>query len=234
MAGFSFKQFHVDHDLCGMKVGTDGVMLGAWVNCLGCQRALDVGTGSGLIALMLAQRSEADCQIDAVDIDSDACHQARLNFAQSRWSQRLHVRQADICQWQTEKRYDLIVSNPPYFPVGPEISCAKRQTARYADQLNGNELLAVGKQLLNANGMLAVVLPYEVGLQLAEHAISDDWHLARYCAVVTKPGQQPHRLLLELSRAPAAAEQSLLEVHAEDGGYSEQFIALTREFYLRM
>lgn len=127
--GFACKQFFVAHDRCAMKVGTDGVLLGGWAPCENARRILDIGTGSGLVALMLAQRSLPDTRIDAVDIDADAAAQAAENFLASPWSDRMQVFHQDIGEFTAacpESRYALIVSNPPYFALA--VAC--RDSAR--------------------------------------------------------------------------------------------------------
>ncbi len=120
--GFTFKQFFVAHDRCAMKVGTDGILLGAWAPVAGVKRILDIGTGSGLQALMLAQRTEEHVTIDAVELDPQAARQASENAADSPWADRIRVECADVLTWASEQtaRYDLIVSNPPYFTPGVE------------------------------------------------------------------------------------------------------------------
>ena len=217
-----------------MKVGTDGVLLGAWTQCDGATRMLDVGTGSGLIALMLAQRSKPECCIEAIDIDADASQQAADNFRLSPWAARLSARQLDVTQYSPEHRYDLIVSNPPYYISGPEIQCEKRAQARYAHCFSGEMLLQRSSNLLTQDGSIALVIPYEYGLQLLECLEINKLHLWRRCDILTRSERPPHRMLLQLSRQPLQASHTQLMLHAEQGGYSEQFITLTREFYLRM
>ena len=132
--GFTFKQFHVQHDRCAMKVGTDGVLLGCWTDVPAAGSVLDIGTGSGLIALMIAQRTNA--QIDAIDIASDAYEQACINFAQSPWNERLKAYIASIQEWQHEALYDLIISNPPYFNNSLKNPDKGRELARHTDSLS--------------------------------------------------------------------------------------------------
>ncbi len=138
--GFTFKQFFVAHDRCAMKVGTDGILLGAWAPVAGVKRILDIGTGSGLVALMLAQRTPEDVTIDAVELDAQAAEQASENVAASPWAHRIAVHAQDIVSWrgQAEQtaRYDLIVSNPPYYEPGVNGACSQRRT-RYRAQ-HGN------------------------------------------------------------------------------------------------
>ena len=217
-----------------MKVGTDGVLLGAWADCQSARQVLDVGTGSGLIALMLAQRTAPDCQIDGVDIDPGACQQAALNFQHSPWPQRLSVAQADLLNWQANTSYDLIVSNPPYFVPGPKISCQQRRQARYSEQLDAARLIAGVQGMLQPQGSVAMVLPYASGEQLLNSEQLCGMQLWRRCDVLTKPGHAPQRMLLQLTLEPRATEHQQLAIYAQPGQYSTQFIALTREFYLRM
>lgn len=131
--GFTFKQFFVAHDRCAMKVGTDGVLLGAWAPVIEAGRALDIGTGSGLVALMLAQRMHGAIAIDAVDLDPYACRQARDNFTASPWATSLCAVEGDICAYadRASRRYKSIVSNPPYFSTGPACATPARERARY-------------------------------------------------------------------------------------------------------
>jgi len=140
-SGFTFKQFHIDHDRCAMKVGTDGILLGAWAPVADARRVLDIGTGSGLIALMLAQRSTNDCRIDGVELDKDAAEQARDNVAASPWASRVTIIENAIQDYQAVP-YDLIVSNPPYFLAGQVFSDPARALARHTGALGPHALLA--------------------------------------------------------------------------------------------
>lgn len=130
--GFTFKQFFVAHDRCAMKVGTDGILLGAWAPVAGVKRCLDIGSGSGLLALMLAQRTDDSVMIDAVELESEAAAQAQENIAQSPWAERINIHTADIQQWITQQaaRFDLIISNPPYYQQG--LSVRRRNGNRRA------------------------------------------------------------------------------------------------------
>lgn len=141
--GFTFKQFFVAHDRCAMKVGTDGILLGAWAPVAGVKRCLDIGAGSGLLALMLAQRTSDSVIIDAVELESEAATQAQENVAQSPWLERINVHTADIQQWVTQQtaRFDLIISNPPYYEQGVECATPQREQARYTTSLDHQTLL---------------------------------------------------------------------------------------------
>lgn len=232
--GFTFKQFFVAHDRCAMKVGTDGVLLGAWAPVEEARRILDIGTGSGLIALMLAQRTSATCQIEAVELDPDAAAQAQENAAASPWADRIRVLATDIHEVMANAsaRYDLIVSNPPYFE--PAVACrdAARTQARYTDTLSHEALLACAAALLQEGGRFCVVLPYEIGERFVTRAAAAGWHLAQRLALRDRPGKPLHRVLLTLVRQPAAPQLGEMPLRDTDGHYSDAFRQLITDFYL--
>lgn len=170
--GFTFKQFFVAHDKCEMKVGTDGVLLGAWAPIENVKRALDIGTGSGLVALMLAQRANQIECIDGIELDEHAALQAIDNAQASQWCSLIHIYHCDIHHYaeQTQNKYDLIVSNPPYFE--PAIACRNdvREQARYTKTLTHEGLLDCAQSLITEEGLFCVVLPYTIGKQFIEIA----------------------------------------------------------------
>jgi tRNA1Val (adenine37-N6)-methyltransferase len=228
---FSFKQFTVRHDRCAMKVGTDGVLLGAWTDVTGVRRLLDVGTGTGLIALMLAQRN-AVAQIDAIDIDGDAVAQARENVLASPWSERIRVMEGDVCLYEGRAAYDLIVSNPPYFNA---LKCpdAQRHAARHTDSLSFRGLTAAASRLLTAEGRLAVVIPTDAVKDFLAAAAEADLFPIRRLQVATKPGALAKRTLMELARRVRAHEADTLVLEDAPGVRSAGYKALTAEFYIK-
>lgn len=232
--GFTFKQFFVAHDRCAMKVGTDGVLLGAWAPVENARRILDIGTGSGLIALMLAQRTSPDCTIDAVELDADAAEQARENAGASPWAERIRVQAEDIHQVARDNpaRYGLIVSNPPYFE--PAVACrdAARTQARYTGTLSHDALLACAAALLEEGGLFCVVLPYEIGERFITTAQAGGWHPARRVEIRDRPGKPLHRMLLALSRTPVTPATEALALRDEAGNYSAAFRQMITDFYL--
>ena len=202
-----------------MKVGTDGVLLGAWASTERCQRILDVGTGTGLIALMLAQRSTAI--LDAIDIDSDACLQAQENIAKSPFANRIQVYQTSLSEYMPDEniKYDLIVSNPPYF----------------IDSLKLPDLLRDSRKLLAPEGNIALVLPFEQRESLIDIAREESLSPSREAHVSPIPDAPPKRLLIELSATPVAKPKSShLTLEIERHRYSEEFTAIAKDFYLKM
>ncbi|MEX6157488.1 tRNA1(Val) (adenine(37)-N6)-methyltransferase [Providencia manganoxydans] len=233
--GFTFKQFFVGHDRCAMKVGTDGVLLGAWAPVQQAKRALDIGCGSGLIALMLAQRN-SQLLIDAVELDNAAAEQAQENFIESKWAGRLRVFAQDIVEFSAvnPQQYDLIVSNPPYFE--PSVSCSteQRDQARYTATLTHETLLDCAKQCLVADGVLCLVLPYEVGEKVEIMANKEGWFTAYRINIQDKSTTAFHRMLLGLKLSfvePNVSTLALKEVDSQV--YTEDFQQLIREFYLK-
>ena len=229
---FSFKRFTVHHDRCAMKVGTDGVLLGAWADVASSERLLDIGTGSGLIALMCAQRSNS--RITAIDIDGGAVEQAQINFSLSPWKDRLEVVQGDLCDFQPSGLYDVIVSNPPYFIDSLKCPDGQRTTARHTDALTPEQLLGNAYRMLHPQGHLSLVLPYEQSSGWIRLAENYGWFLTRHTAVITRIGLEPKRSLLEFRKQPATCLSGSFTIELERHVYTEEYIALTKEFYLKM
>lgn len=234
--GFRFKQFFVKHDKCAMKVGTDGVLLGAWTPSRSATSILDIGTGSGLIALMLAQRC-TEAQIEAIDIDADAVAQARENFAASPWAERLHAVQCALQEWQTAngKLYDCIVSNPPYFENSLKNPDAARCAARHTDTLPFSELIAVSAKLLAPEGTLAVIVPAEAEQELQALARQHGLQCTQRCYVHPKPERPAKRVLIAWQQAIREIREIRTEhltLEDEQVGRSIDYQHLTRDFYL--
>ncbi|MBA0035474.1 tRNA1(Val) (adenine(37)-N6)-methyltransferase [Pantoea sp. BIGb0393] len=232
--GFTFKQFFVAHDRCAMKVGTDGVLIGAWAPVADARRILDIGCGSGLIALMLAQRTSSQVQIDAVELEASAAQQAQENMQASPWADRITVYHQDIVSWseQCEKRYSLIVSNPPFFAPGMASGSIERDTARSTATLDHLTLLRCAAQLIEEEGLFCVVLPAEAGEALIALAEADGWHLRYRYDVAAYAQRPPNRVVLGFS--PTAGETLLerLAIRDEDKSYSADWLSLVKAFYL--
>lgn len=233
--GFRFKRFGVSHDGPAMKVGTDGVLLGAWCTVReGTERALDVGTGTGLIALMLAQRGEGwGMAVDAVEVDAGVAGQAEANVQSSPWSGRVRVINSPVQDFGGSG-YGLVVSNPPYFEeslLPPEPS---RMAARHTRLLTHDELAASAARLLAPDGIFAMVLPHAAGEDFIAICREAGLHLHRQTTVRTTPAAEPKRTLMEFGRETVAtiAEDTLV-VQTAPERYTAEYMALTRDFYLK-
>lgn len=231
-SGFAFKQFTVRQNLCAMKVGTDGVLLGAWTNCGKTNHILDVGTGTGLIALMLAQRSSA--QVDAIDLDKQAFIQAEENFRLSPFAGQLKVYHTPLQDYKPTGLYDLIVSNPPYFINSLRCPDAGRSMARHDDCLPLSELVSHSVRLLTPSGRLALVLPFDSLEYILQITRDHNLNLLRRTDVFPTPQSQAKRVLLEFTRGNHPAEHTNLVIEQARHQYTPEYIALTREFYLKM
>jgi tRNA1Val (adenine37-N6)-methyltransferase len=231
---FRFKQFTIRQHLCAMKVGTDGVLLGAWADAPGCRYILDVGTGSGLIALMLAQRY-SQAAVDAIDIDEGACRQAMENVEASPFADRVRVMHRSLSAYvqSTGRAYDLVVCNPPFFTQSLKSPDAGRNFARHADSLPLEELVKDAKCLLSPAGKLALILPSGRENELRAIAVSNSLNVVRATQVISKEGAEPKRLLAELSPDFSLPCRKDTLIIMSPSGYTQAYIQLTEEFYLR-
>ena len=219
-----------------MKVGTDGTLLGAWATAPeGQSRILDIGTGTGLIALMMAQRYP-EAQLSAVDIDSDAVAQARENVALSPFAARIAVSLCDIKDFEGEQLFDAIVSNPPFFPEEQSMGAPdrKRLLARQSNTLDVHKLVGSVCRLLKPEGRFSVIIPtFLYGMMVGETVMAG-LHLSRVCYVRTTPRKEPKRVLVEFSKLPVSQldkEEQVLEVSPRVR--STWYSHLTQDFYIR-
>ena len=244
---FRFKQFTVWHDRCAMKVGTDGVLLGAWagpgrpggMSGGSPQTVLDIGTGSGLVALMLAQRFP-EAQVTGIDSDAEAAAQARENFTGSPWQQRLraaHISLQEFCRGTAAaavtRRFDMIVSNPPFYDTTLTSPDPLRTAARHTGGLTHEELLLLSAGLLSDTGVFSLIVPSESEKSILRLADRSRLHLHRLTRVYSKPSSRPRRILASFGRQqlPQPLEDSLTLTDT-DGTRSPEHIRLTRDFYL--
>lgn len=229
MGEFRFKQFSVSNTLSAMKVGTDGVLLGAWASP-SSGVILDAGTGTGVIALMMAQRCP-DADIMGVDIDDSSVVEAAGNFKNSPWSSRLRALKADFRTF--DFKADLIITNPPFFINSLKSPQARRSDARHTDCLSQDELIDSALRVLSENGVLSLILPYSEGMKFISKCESSGLILKRRCRVFTREGDEPKRLMMEFSRnnsTPTQEEQLTIQ---NASGYTLQYKSLTKDFYLK-
>ncbi|MEH8016126.1 methyltransferase [Rheinheimera muenzenbergensis] len=233
-AGFQCKKFYVAHDQCAMKVGTDGLLLGAFAPLPPAGSAiLDIGAGSGLISLMLAQRSLGANLIDAVELDHAAATQAAQNVANSPWPSAVQLIRGDILTYRSDKRYRLIVSNPPFFQQALAAKDVRRQLARHNDSLPFAALLDKAAELLTDHGVFTLILPLTGAEQLITLATATGWHLAQRCEVRSTALKPAQRLLFSLGRQVQDTAHSSLIIQQADGSYTAEYKALLRDFYLK-
>lgn len=230
---FQFKQFTVFHDKCAMKVGTDGVLLGAWAPAGDAERILDVGTGTGLIALQLAQRNPR-ARITAIEIDASAAGQAAENVARSPWHDRVEIVCQDFRSYEPAGKFDLIVSNPPYFTDALKCPDEQRSAARHTGLLDYGSLFGGSASLLEEEGIVSVIIPAEAEKRVIDAAWSHRLFLVRRLQVFTKPGKPCRRVMLAFGFGMSPCREERLCIEAAHGGYSEEYVALTRDFYLNM
>ena len=233
---FKFKQFAIQQDRCAMKIGTDGVLLGAWTSLKkNPETILDIGAGTGLIALMLAQRSGAET-IDALEIDGEAYEQCVGNFEASPWGDRLFCYHAGLDEFldDIEDQYDLIVSNPPFYSEEVSSGNNARDIARQNLSLPFKELIGGVSKLLSPNGVFSTIIPYKEEVQfinLAEQKGLYPEHLTR---VKGNPSSEIKRSLLQFSFNKKEVLTDELIIEIERHQYTPEYIALTKEFYLKM
>lgn len=230
---FRFKEFGIDDRRCGMKVGTDGVVLGAWVNCYDVNSAIDVGAGSGLISLMLAQRGVNI--IDAVEIDPLASQDARANVNVSDWSDKITVHQYNFANYKPNQAVDLIISNPPFFADGETAPDIKRAQARHEGDLNYSSLIDFAVRWLAENGKLAFIYPYGREDEIIYKAEMSRLKLRRICHLRQRADRPFVRTLFEFSRIDGPIEKSYLTIRENNGErYTPEFSALCKDFYLQL
>ncbi len=235
-SSFAFKKFTIRQDKCAMKVGTDAVLLGAWAKTYGVRHALDIGTGTGVIALMLAQKCGAT--IDAIDIDEESCSEAKDNVGNSPWAERVHIHHIslqDFARMQDEK-YELIVSNPPYFIDSLPATEESRTKARHTVLLPFRDLVEGAAKLLTKEGKFCVILPPREGEKFREIAATKGLHLTRITRVKTTPEKPEKRWLMQFAftAKPQVSDSTLIieQDNLNAQHYTEEYKALTREYYL--
>ena len=231
---FTFKKFTIRQDRCAMKVGTDGVLLGAWagrgINELhDIKNILDIGTGTGLIALMSAQRFPG-AMVTAIDIDKDATEQAKENVQNSPFAHNIKVLHQSLQEYIEDEnvlgKYDIVVCNPPFFDNSLTCPDPKRNTARHNSTLPFASLVKGARRLMADNGLFAIVIPSECRQKIEDEAIFTGLLLSRRVAVVTKEGKRPKRYLLEFTLKSTTIDEHILSLE------SEEYRALTADFYL--
>ena len=232
---FNFKQFSMNQDNCAMKIGTDGVLLGAWSDVKEANNILDIGTGTGVIAIMLGQRN-THATIHGIEVDELATQQAKENMASAPWSERLNAFLISIQQYAliTDRKYDLIVSNPPFFTGGTLSSNQDKTNVRHTVKLPHGELLEAVRALLTDEGRFCVILPLIEGLRFQE--LAESYHL--YCTkrtdvipVLEKKATERLLLQFEKTRKPIEINTLVIQKASIRHNYTDEYIQLTKDFY---
>jgi tRNA1Val (adenine37-N6)-methyltransferase len=231
---FHFQQFSLYHHRSTMKVGTDAVLLGIWTPLDGNEKVLDIGTGCGILPLLLAARC-GDVTVDAVDIDPDSAEEARMNFERAPFSGRLRAFQADIRNAKALNRhhYDLIVSNPPFFLNDHRPVREDRKRARHTDSLSYEDLIKAAGYYLKPGGRFSVVLPYRQSRIFLELARVAGFFVQRQMLIFPKPCKEPNRVNLLLGKNPEnKMETEKFIIRDEKGNFTSQYIDMVKNYYL--
>ena len=228
---FKFKQFSIKQDATAMKVGTDGVLLGAW-STVKEGDLLDIGTGTGLIGLMLAQQTQT-ALIDAIEIEKQAYTQALENVNNCNWTDRITVHHCSIQNFKSDKKYDIIISNPPFFIDSTKAPDTQRNTARHTDNLSFSDLINSVNRLLKSDGLFSLILPIAEAQQFIELAKQQHLFLNRECFIKPNPRKPAKRILMEFSFRQKEITKTTLTIETETRHqYTKEYISLTKEFYL--
>ena len=233
---FTFKQFQVNQDRCAMKIGTDGVLLGAWTPLINNPfNVLDIGAGTGILSLMLAQRSNAE-QIDAIEIDEDAYEQCVENFEASPWGDKLFCFHAGLDEFvdEPEDEYDLIISNPPFYTDDFKSDNTSRDLARFEDALPFEELIEAAALLLSDNGIFSVIIPFKEEERFVSLCKELDLFPLKITRVKGTPTSEIKRSLLAFCRMEQTPLIDELVIEISRHNYTPEYIELTKEFYLKM
>lgn len=229
---FKFKQFTIKQEKSSMKVGTDGVLLGAWTNVQNATEILDIGGGTGLIALMIAQRSSGN--ITCVEIDIDSCNECSENVNSSPWENRIDVVNDSIQNFISTKKFDLIVSNPPFYSSFNEGMTKGRMTARQTKSLDYNTLINLSKGLLNSTGTLSIIVPFDQEEPILQYASDAGFFVNRIARVRGKVNGKIIRTLLELSGQSSSSITEEFAIEISRHNYTESFTNLVKDFYFHI
>jgi tRNA1Val (adenine37-N6)-methyltransferase len=240
---FAFKQFSIEQDQCAMKIGTDSVLLGAWASITSRpDRILDIGAGTGVLSLMLAQRSSAHT-IDAIEIDAGAYEQCSENFEHSPWADRMFCYHASLLEFVEElsegdmsadAHYDLIICNPPFYAGTHKSEDKTRNLARFQDAMPFEHLVYAADHLISKEGVFATIIPYQEEQQLIKLAAQAQLFPRRCLHIKGHPGAEIKRSLLEFCRVKQPCKSTVMIIETARHMYTEDYVNLTKDFYLKM
>ncbi len=231
---FRFKQFAIRQENAAMKVGTDGALLGAWSDVSKANKILDIGTGTAIIAMMVAQRNST-AEITAIEIDEKALIDANFNVKNCPWTNRIKIIQSSLQEFTPTLKFDSIISNPPFFENSLKSNSRSKIKARHTDSLHYSDILNFASIHLSNIGVLHLILPVENAEKCIETAIEGGFYLKRICKVHPVPNKNAHRFVFELTKTatPTITESLIIET-GKRHDYSQNYIALTKAFYTIM
>ncbi len=230
---FQFKQFTIVQDGCAMKVGTDGCLLGGWFDCSNSKNILDIGCGSGLISIMAAQRCNA--QVTGIEIDRNASMQALENVKNSPWAERIEIINCDFLKYNTDRKFDTIVCNPPYFVNSLKCDKQSRTLARHSDSLSSNDFFAKCAEVSTPTTVVAIIIPCDIASEWQSSAKENGFCIKRITYIKTTPAKAPKRVLIEFTRDNGTIPlESTLIFENGRGEYSEETKEILRDFYLKI
>jgi len=231
MSVFKFKEFSIIQEKSAMKVGTDGVLLGCWVTCENANTILDIGCGTGLITLILGQRN-LNSNVTGIEIDKIASQEAQLNSSNSDWEERIEIKNTSLQQFTSLSKFDLIVSNPPFFPQNK--SQHSRDIARHTNTLSFEELMDNAAKLLAEKGIFAVIIPKNSEEYFCKIASVKKLYRNRVCYVKGNETAEVKRVMMEFSFIKSAVLTEHLTIESSRHNYTDKYIQLCKDFYLKM
>ena len=231
MSVFKFKEFYITQEKSAMKVGTDGVLIGCWGSCEAANTILDIGCGSGLITLMLAQRN-LNSNVIGIEIDKIASQEAQLNISNSDWEERIGIKHSSLQQFTTQLKFDLIVSNPPFFPKNKSLK--SRDIARHTNTLSFEELIDNATNLLSEKGIFSVIIPKNSEEYFCQTASAHKLYLNKVCYVKGSETSEVKRVMMEFSFIKSIVLIEHLTIERSRHNYTEKYINLCKDFYLNM
>jgi len=234
-ADFTFKEFHLKQNTEVMPLSTDAILLGCWVKFTNESRILEVGSGTGILSLMLAQRY-SDIKIHAIDSSTSACELSRKNFLKSKWSDRLIIEKADFHQFNPATKFDHLVSNPPFFEKSLPSKNPLISKAKHITDLSPFALVEKANSMLIPNGKISLIVEYHLGKKLLKDCHHHGFYPGKITKVKSKPTKPPHRLLIELSTFVKNRNQTIIDslsIYDHSGKYSKDYLHLSKDFYLK-
>jgi len=231
MSVFKFKEFSIIQEKSAMKVGTDGVLLGCWVSCEKATTILDIGCGTGLITLMLAQRNLSS-NINGIEIDKIASQEAQENICNSDWQERIEIKHTSLQQFTSQSKFELIVSNPPFFPQNK--SQQSRDIARHTNTLSFEELIDNATKLLAEKGIFGIIIPKNSEEYFCKIAACNKLYRNRVCYIKGNETSEVKRVMMEFSFIKSVALTEHLTIESSRHNYTDKYIQLCKDFYLKM